>query len=91
VARRATTGAPAAWQALLLPEAAYLRTLRGDPDSALALIAAAVRLDANLRRVLRSAPWFGPLQADPRFAAALAGTLAAPASAAHRSPITPHQ
>jgi serine/threonine-protein kinase len=91
VARRATARVPAAWQALLLPEAAYLRTLRSDPDSALALIAAAVRLDANLRRVLRPAPWFRPLQADPRFAAALSGTLAAPASRGHSSPLTPHQ
>jgi serine/threonine-protein kinase len=91
VARRATARVPTQWQALLLPEEAYLRTLRHDPDSALSLIAAAVRLDATLRRILRSAPWFRPLQADPRFEAAVSGTLAAPASPAHSSPLTPHQ
>ena len=91
VTRRATARASAAWQALLIPEEVYLRTLRHDPDSALVLVAAAVRLDATMRRYFRTAPWFRPLRADPRFAAALSGTLAAPASPAHRSPITPHQ
>jgi TolB-like protein len=81
VARRATAQAPVAWQALLLPEEAYLRTLRHDPDSALALIAAAVRLDPTQRRILRSAPWFRPLQADARFGAAVSGNLTATASA----------
>ena len=75
VARRATAHSPAAWRGLLLPEEAYLRTLRHDPDSALALIAAAVRLDLTMRRILRSAPWFRPLQADPRFEKAAAGDL----------------
>ena len=91
VARRATARAPAAWQSLLLPEEAYLRALRHDPDSALALIAAEVRLDATVRRFLRAAPWFRPLQGDPRFEAALAGTLAVRASPPHTAPLTPHQ
>jgi len=69
VARRATAGTPPAWQELLLPEEAYLRILRHDPDSALTLIATALRGDATLRPVLRSAPWFASLRADPRFAA----------------------
>ena len=80
VARRATAQTPTAWQALLLPEEAYLRTLRRDPDSALVLIAAAVRLDPTQRRILRSAPWFRPLQADPRFGTAVSGSLTARAS-----------
>jgi eukaryotic-like serine/threonine-protein kinase len=91
VARRATARAPGAWQVLLLPEQAYLRILRHDPDSALALIAAEVRLDPNLHRFLRAAPWFRPLQADPRFEAALAGTLAARPSPSRAAPLTPHQ
>ncbi len=78
VARRATAQLPAAWQGLLLPEEAYLRILRRDPDSALALIAAAVRLDPTLRPILRSAPWFQSLRADPRFEASVSGTATSP-------------
>jgi len=71
VARRATALSPAAWQALLLPEEAYLRSLRRDPDSAVALVVAAVRLDRTVRPLLRTAPWFAPLRDDPRFVAAV--------------------
>ena len=79
VARRATAQSPTAWQALLLPEEAYLRILRRDSDSALALVAAAVRLDAAIRPYIRSAPWFRALVADPRFEKAMTGNLRAPA------------
>jgi serine/threonine-protein kinase len=74
VARRATAQAPGMWQELLLPEEAYLRILRHDPDSALVLIAAAIRLDPSWRRIVRTAPWFRPLQADPRFGSAVSGS-----------------
>ncbi len=73
VARRATAHPPEAWLPLLLPEEAYLRMLRHDTDSALALVAAAARLDPTARPALRSAPWFAPLRDDPRFERALAG------------------
>jgi tetratricopeptide (TPR) repeat protein len=72
VAQRALRNAPAEWQALLLGEEAYLRLQRGDPDSALALIGAVVRLDPTVRNVTGAVPWFAPLHTDPRFTAALA-------------------
>jgi TolB-like protein/tetratricopeptide (TPR) repeat protein len=69
IARRATANAPAAWRPLLYLEEAHLRMLRNDPDSALALIGAAIRLDPTSRGVVRSVPWFAPLRTDPRFVA----------------------
>ena len=71
VARRATANAPAAWQPFLLGEEAYLRVLRNDPDSALALIAAVARIDPTTRPIIGAVPWFVPLHADPRFIAAV--------------------
>jgi TolB-like protein/tetratricopeptide (TPR) repeat protein len=73
VAQRATRDVPAAWQPLLLAEEAYLRLQRGDPDSALALIGAVVRIDPTIRNVLRAVPWFAPLHADPRFERTVSG------------------
>ena len=69
VAQRATANAPVAWQPFLMLEAAHLRMLRNDPDSALALIGTAIRLDPTSRGVVRSVPWFAPLRTDPRFEA----------------------
>ena len=71
VARRATAGAPAAWRPLVLSELIYLRVLRRDLDSALALTALAVREDPTLRGYVDRVPWLAPLRADPRFAAAV--------------------
>ena len=78
VARRATANQPADWQPLLLAESAYLRILRRDADSALALLTAAVRRNPNMRRYLRTAPWFQPLRADPRFARLAEGNSTPP-------------
>ena len=72
VAHRAVAGLPAAWLPVLLPECAYLRLLRADPDSAVTLVRAAVRLDSGLRRHFRTAPWYRQLAGDPRFKAAVA-------------------
>jgi tetratricopeptide (TPR) repeat protein len=71
VDRRVLASAPKAWLPLLLSEAAYLRLLRRDPDSAVALVAAAARQGPTERRYLRNAAEFQPLRADPRFAAAV--------------------
>jgi TolB-like protein/tetratricopeptide (TPR) repeat protein len=71
VAGRVLANMPPAWRPLLLPEAAYLRILRHDTDSAVVLAAAAARQDPTIRRHLRSAPWFLTLRTDPRFAAAV--------------------
>ncbi|MEP6590653.1 MAG: protein kinase [Gemmatimonadota bacterium] len=57
----------------LLVEAASLRLLRGEPDSALVLIAQAVRQNRREVPYLSNAPWFTSLRRDPHFAAALAG------------------
>ena len=57
----------------LLVEAANLRLLRGQPDSALELIAGATRLNPGEIPYLQSAPWFKTLRQDPRFGAALGG------------------
>jgi hypothetical protein len=70
LARRATADAPAAWQPLLLAELIYLRVLRRDLDSALALTRLAIRADPTLRRYVERVPWLAPLRSDPRFAAA---------------------
>jgi serine/threonine-protein kinase len=87
VARRATEHAPVAWQGLLLPEEAYLRVLRHDPDSALALVAAAIRFDPTWRRILLATPpWFRSLQRDPRFAQAATGRPTSPTAAAPQPP-----
>mgnify|MGYP001207915072 CR=1 FL=1 len=67
IARRATADAPVAWQELLRLELAYLRVLRGDPDSALTLLRAATQSDPSIRRVITNLPWVRPLQRDPRF------------------------
>jgi hypothetical protein len=72
VAARVTTNPPSAWRPRLFYEAAYLRILRQDPDSALALIAIVVRRDPTFRRAFE-VPWFATLRADPRFAQAAAG------------------
>jgi len=55
----------------------YLRVLRRDLDSALALTAVAVRADPSQRGYLERMPWLAPLRADPRFARAVAGDPAA--------------
>jgi serine/threonine-protein kinase len=78
VAQRALAGAPTTWLPLLLPEAAYLRVLRGERDSAVALVVAAVRQDPSIRRSVRSAPWFLPLHSDPRFIAAVGASPTRP-------------
>lgn len=57
----------------LLVEQAILRLVRGQDDSALALIAAAVRSNPGEVPYLENAPWFTPLRQDPRFGAALSG------------------
>jgi tetratricopeptide (TPR) repeat protein len=57
----------------LLAEAANLRLVRGDPDSALTLIAAAVQLNRAEGPYVRNAPWFRALRKDQRFEAALRG------------------
>ncbi len=76
VARRAISGAPPGWTTLLL-ESAYLRLLRNDVDSAVALIGAAVRQDPTARRAVIGAPWFRSLRGDRRFPRAATG-LATP-------------
>ncbi len=58
---------------VLLVEAAGLRLLRGDPDSALALIAFAVRANGLEAHYVRGAPWFKEARRDRRFVAALQG------------------
>ena len=73
VAQRALAHTSVAWHSVLLPEAAYLRLLRHDPDSALVLVAAAVRIDPVNRRYIREAPMFKALRDDPRFTAAVGG------------------
>ena len=67
IARRATANALPAWRQFLLSEEAYLRVLRHQPDSALALLRVLVRLDPTYRAQIRSVPWFAPLRTDPRF------------------------
>ena len=76
--RRATQDQPAAWQTMLLLESAYLRVLRRDPDSALALIRVAARQDPTARPFIRSTPDYRALRADPRFQGAFAGIPATP-------------
>jgi serine/threonine-protein kinase len=78
LSRRATEGQPAAWQSMLLLQSAYLRVLRRNPDSAVALIGAAVRQDPTNRPFIRATPDFRTLHADPRFQRAAAGTPATP-------------
>jgi len=78
VARRATQNQPAAWQPLLQLESAYLRILRRDPDSALALISVAARQDPVNRAFIRTTPDFQSLRADPRFELAATGRPTAP-------------
>jgi hypothetical protein len=63
--------APADWWMQLLPKAVYLRVLRGDAGSAVALVRTAVQLQPANKKFFRSAPWFKPLSADPRFIAAV--------------------
>ncbi|HVO34621.1 MAG TPA: protein kinase [Gemmatimonadales bacterium] len=70
-AQRATANTPPAWQAILLIEEAYLRLLRNDRDSALALIGTLARLDPTFQPVVRLAPRFAPLRTDPRFEATM--------------------
>jgi len=60
-------------ETFVLIEAAHVRVIRGQHDSALALIASAVRVNPGEIPYLRNAPWFKTLRADPRFRAALAG------------------
>ena len=67
------TLAPSDMGSSLLIEVANLRLTRGDRDSALALIAVAVRINRLLVPYLRNAPWFKDGRTDPRFDAALAG------------------
>ncbi len=74
LARRVAQNPPAAWQPLLFLESAYLRVLRRDPDSALALIAAGARIGPTNRPYIRASPDFQPLRADPRFPLAAEGT-----------------
>ena len=76
VARRAAANAPTGWRPLVLSELIYLRVLRRDLDSALALTALAVRADPTLRGYVERVPWLAPLRADPRFARAVAGESA---------------
>jgi serine/threonine-protein kinase len=71
IAQRVLASAPPTWRPWLFPEAAYLRILRRDTDSALVLVAETARQNPTIRRYLRSAPWFLPLHSDPRFAAAV--------------------
>jgi tetratricopeptide (TPR) repeat protein/TolB-like protein len=78
LAGRALSVLSPAWLPLLLPEAAYLRILRGDLDSATALVVTTARLSPVTKRYLRSAAWFQPLRDDPRFVAAVGGTLPTP-------------
>ncbi len=66
VAARATARVPDAWQGLLYLEAAHVRLLRGDRDSALALIGAAARADPSTRKAVRSLPQYRPLWTDPQ-------------------------
>lgn len=72
LAAGATTGAPRAWLGVLLPECAYLRLLRGQPDSALALVRLTIALEPMSRRAFRTQPWYRPLAADPQFRALVA-------------------
>jgi tetratricopeptide (TPR) repeat protein len=66
VTARAIERTPRAWLGMVFLEAAHVRLLRGDPDSALALITASVRADPSSRRAARSLPMFRPLWNDPR-------------------------
>jgi len=75
--RRALAGASKAWLPLLSTEAAYLRVLRHQPDSAIALLGEAARLDPVERAFIRNAAEFRTLRQDPRFAAAV-GTESTP-------------
>lgn len=57
---------PREWRSLLAPELAYVRLLRGDADSATALIVEALRHDPTIRRVVLMAPWLKPLSPSVR-------------------------
>ena len=52
----------AEWRSILTPELAYYRLLRGDSDSAAALIVAANMHDPTIRRVVLTTPWLAPLR-----------------------------
>ena len=71
LARRAAANRPPSWLSLLRLESAYLRVLRRDPDSALALIAAIARQGPTNRTFLNATPDFRSLRSDPRFIAAV--------------------
>jgi tetratricopeptide (TPR) repeat protein len=64
---------PEEMRSMLLVEAANIRLLRGDPDSALALIAVAVRMNRGEVPYVSAAPWFDEARKDTRFGAALQG------------------
>ncbi len=74
VAARALDSVPAAEAgSTLLIEAASLRLVRGDVDSALALIAIATRMNRGELPYLKGAPWFAEARRDRRFDQALRG------------------
>ncbi len=74
IAARALGAVPASETgSTLLVEAAVLRVLRGDVDSALALIATATRMNRGEIPYLKGAPWFVEARKDPRFDPALRG------------------
>lgn len=61
-ATRVTARLRPEWRAVLVPELAYVRLLRGDADSAAALIAEAERSAPAIRRLVERAPWFAALR-----------------------------
>ena len=73
VARALATVPAEEMRSMLLVEAANIRLIRGDPDSALALIAVAVRMNRGEVPYISAAPWFDEARKDPRFGAALGG------------------
>jgi hypothetical protein len=60
-------------ETFVLIEAANVRAIRGQHDSALALVATATRTNRAEIPYVRNAPWFEALRKDPRFASALRG------------------
>ncbi len=76
-AARIYDGVTSRWKGMidpvLLVNAAYVRQERGDLDSALVLVARAVRQDSSVARTLEYVPWYHQLRQHPGFAAAMQG------------------
>ncbi|MDP1892326.1 MAG: protein kinase [Gemmatimonadaceae bacterium] len=69
---------PKGWRPMIPLERAYLRLLRGDPDSAVALIVASIDDDPTIARHVGAVPWFQSLTTDPRLRLRLRGSTAKP-------------